>query len=175
MKKQTIIGIDPGLNGAIAVFQKAKSFRNKDHQIIPTAVYDMPQMIKLTGNGNQIDPIELRRIIQKTRANIVYLELVTAMHQQGATSAFNFGGSFHVIIGVCIGLGLPIYFIGPKKWRKWSYLASTDKKGALLCARRKWPNMVKSLALAKHQDRADALWIGFVGNKLQDQLKRLVP
>lgn len=169
-----VASIDPGVNGAIAIFKIAKSFKGKQGKLIPIQVYDMPRMIKLTGKGEQIDPIGLRKILIGYKIEKVFLELITAMHQQGATSAFNFGGAFHTIIGVAIGLGLPIYFIPPKKWRNCGVLAKTDKKGALLWARKKWPILAKSLALVKHQDRADALWIGYVGYKLQKELKKLI-
>ena len=164
----SILGIDPGQNGAIV------KFISKEGEWVPIRIWDMPLSNKLTGKGSNIDHKSLREIFIRSRAKEIFLGLITAMHQQGATSAFNYGGMFHTIIGVAVGLGIPVYFVPPKLWRNWGALRLTDKKGSKSLCKRKWPKLAPFLALVKHQDRSDACWIGYVGAKHRNHLKNII-
>ena len=106
-----IIGIDPGISGAICFFQDGKFID----------VIDMPNMIdgkknKKQVNGSQIYNEILKRINNIPKNNIyVVVEQVSAMPGQGVTSMFNFGQSFGVVKGVCAAMQLPIHFVRPAK------------------------------------------------------------
>ena len=116
-----IIGIDPGISGAISVVENKKILE----------VYDTPTMIDGKKNKKQINSAQVCNII-KERLNadkevIVVVEHVNAMPGQGVTSMFNFGQSFGVIKGICAALSLPIYFVRPTKWKKHFNLIKTNK------------------------------------------------
>ena len=86
-----IIGIDPGISGAISIIENKKILE----------VYDTPTMIDGKKNKRQINSAQVTSII-KERLNInkeviVVVEHVNAMPGQGVTSMFNFGQSFGVI------------------------------------------------------------------------------
>ena len=110
-----IIGIDPGITGAICFFEDGEL---KD-------VIDMPTMAsgnknKKQINGSQIfNEISLRIQNHKSENINVVVEQVSAMPGQGVTSMFNFGQSFGVLKGVCAAMQLPIFFVRPAKWKKY--------------------------------------------------------
>ena len=87
-----IIGIDPGISGAICFMENGK--------IID--VIEMPSMAeeknKKQVNGAQIfNEISLKiKNLNKTEVKVV-IEHVTAMPGQGVTSMFNFGQSFGIL------------------------------------------------------------------------------
>ena len=86
-----IIGVDPGINGAISIIENKKILE----------VYDTPTMIDGKKNKRQINSAQVSSIF-KERLNlnkdvIVVVEQVNAMPGQGVTSMFNFGQSFGVI------------------------------------------------------------------------------
>ena len=104
-----IIGIDPGVSGAISILEDKKVIK----------VFDMPTMIDGKKNKRQVNGSQVTNIIKENLYNnketIVVVEQVNAMPGQGVTSMFNFGQSFGVIKGVCAALSLPIYFVRPTK------------------------------------------------------------
>ena len=88
-----IIGIDPGLSGAIAVLDNNKVLK----------IYDMPVMAEGKKNKRQLNSAQLVNIIKENIENReeinVVVEQVNAMPGQGVTSMFNFGQTFGAIKG----------------------------------------------------------------------------
>ena len=107
-----ILGIDPGVSGAISVLENKKV----------VDVFEMPTMIDGKKNKKQVNGAEIVNIflkeIENEKNTKVVIEHVNAMPGQGVTSMFNFGQSFGVIKGICFALRLPINFIRPTKWKK---------------------------------------------------------
>ena len=116
-----IIGIDPGVSGAICILTEGKI----------TEIYEMPTMIDGKKNKKQVNGAEITNIINKELVNEkdinVVIEHVSAMPGQGVTSMFNFGQSFGVLKGICAALKLPVHFIRPVKWKKHFNLINTEK------------------------------------------------
>ena len=111
-----IIGIDPGINGAICFFENGEV----------KEVIDMPTMQdgkknKRQINGNQIFNEILKRIdkAEKKKNVRIVIEQVSAMPGQGVTSMFNFGQSFGILKGICSAMHLPVYYVRPAKWKKY--------------------------------------------------------
>ena len=107
-----IIGIDPGLSGAIAVLQDKKVLN----------LFEMPVMAEGKKNKRQLNSALLVDIIKDNISFdediAVVVEQVNAMPGQGVTSMFNFGQTFGAIKGICAALNLPIFFVRPSKWKK---------------------------------------------------------
>ena len=88
-----IIGIDPGINGAICLF--------KDGKIVD--VFEMPKMAVGKKNKSQVNASQIFNEIQKAIEGedktkvIAVIERVSAMPGQGVTSMFNFGQSFGAV------------------------------------------------------------------------------
>ncbi len=150
-----IIGIDPGISGAICFFENGEI---KD-------VIDMPNMAEGKKNKKQINGPQLfneldRRIqnIQKKNISVV-VERVSAMPGQGVTSMFNFGQSFGVIKGICSAMQLPIYFISPSKWKKYFNLIKTSKDASRAKAIEIFPYISTKLQRKKDSNKAEAILI----------------
>ena len=148
-----IIGIDPGINGAISVVENKKILE----------VYDTPTMIDGKKNKRQINSAQVTNIIKERQKNnnevIVVVEQVNAMPGQGVTSMFNFGQSFGVIKGICAALNLPIYFVRPSKWKKHFNLIKTNKDASRTKVIEVYPEISSKLHRKKDSNRADAILI----------------
>ena len=156
-----IIGIDPGINGAISIVENKKILE----------VYDTPTMIDGKKNKRQINSAQVTNIIKerlnKDKDVIVVVEQVNAMPGQGVTSMFNFGQSFGVIKGICAALSLPIYFIRPTKWKKHFNLIKTNKDASRTKVIEVYPEISSKLHRKKDSNRADAILIALYFNDTQ--------
>ena len=148
-----IIGIDPGINGAISVLKNKKIIE----------VYDTPTMIDGKKNKRQINGAQVTNII-KERLNtndevIVVVEQVNAMPGQGVTSMFNFGQSFGVLKGICSAMQLSMYFVRPAKWKKYFNLINSEKDASRTKAIQIFPYVSEKLSKKKDGNKADAILI----------------
>ena len=156
-----IIGIDPGVSGAISIMENKKVIE----------IHDMPTMIdgkknKKQVNGSQVTNI-IKETLNQTREIIVVVEHVNAMPGQGVTSMFNFGQSFGVIKGICSALGLPIYFVRPTKWKKHFNLIKTNKDASRTKVIQVYPEISSQLSRKKDANKADAILIARYFNDTQ--------
>tara|TARA_B110000438_G_scaffold45775_1_gene45900 strand:+ start:341 stop:820 length:480 start_codon:yes stop_codon:yes gene_type:complete len=156
-----IIGVDPGISGAISIIENKKILE----------VYDTPTMIEGKKNKRQINGAQVSNII-KERLNdnkevVVVVENVNAMPGQGVTSMFNFGQSFGVIKGICAALSLPIYFVRPTKWKKHFNLIKTNKDASRTKVIEAYPEISNKLHRKKDSNRADAILIALYFNDTQ--------
>ena len=153
-----IIGIDPGINGAISIIENKKIIE----------VYDTPTMIDGKKNKRQINGAQVTNIIKDMlnggKEVVVVVEHVNAMPGQGVTSMFNFGQSFGVIKGICAALNLPIYFVRPSKWKKHFNLIKTNKDASRTKVIEVYPEISSKLHRKKDSNRADAILIALYFN-----------
>ena len=116
-----IIGIDPGLSGAIAILENNKVIN----------IFDIPVMSEGKKNKRQLNSALLVKMIKdninSNEEVSVVVEQVNAMPGQGVTSMFNFGQTFGAIKGICAALELPIFFVRPSKWKKYFELINSSK------------------------------------------------
>ena len=148
-----IIGIDPGVSGAICILNNGKI----------TEIYEMPTMIDGKKNKKQVNGAEITNIINKELINEkeakVVIEHVSAMPGQGVTSMFNFGQSFGVLKGICAALKLPVYFIRPVKWKKHFNLINTEKDASRTKVIEVFPYISSKISKKKDANKADAILI----------------
>ena len=150
-----IIGIDPGISGAICFFDNGK--------IID--VIEMPTMAEGKKNKKQVNGNQLYNELKKYLSEInideacVVVEHVTAMPGQGVTSMFNFGQSFGVIKGICSAMQLPIHFIRPTKWKKYFNLINTSKDASRSRAIELFQKVSEKLKRKKDSNKADSILI----------------
>jgi len=158
-----IIGIDPGITGAISVLENKKVIE----------VYDTPTMIDGKKNKRQVNGAQVTNIIKeslnkdKDKEVVVVVEHVNAMPGQGVTSMFNFGQSFGVIKGICSALSLPIYFVRPAKWKKHFNLIKTNKDASRTKVIQIYPGVSSKLSRKKDSNKADAILIARYFNDTQ--------
>ena len=159
-----VIGIDPGLSGAIAILEDKKVLN----------ILDMPVMAEGKKNKRQINSAQLVNIIKKnifkTNEISVVVEQVNAMPGQGVTSMFNFGQTFGAIKGVCAALELPIFFIRPSKWKKYFELINSSKDASRTKAIEMYPSLSDQLSKKKDVNKSDAILIAryYIETRLKD-------
>ena len=148
-----IIGIDPGISGAICFFENG----------VIKDIIDMPVMAEGKKNKKQVNGSQLYneiviRIKKFSKKDIfVVVEQVSAMPGQGVTSMFNFGQSFGVIKGICSAMQLPIYFVRPAKWKKHFNLLKTEKDASRSKVIEIFPYISSKLSRKKDSNKADAI------------------
>ena len=152
-----VIGIDPGINGAIAIFENGQL----------DAVIDMPTLEMDSGKTKKrhISAIGLVRILETWtlvsdgQAHVV-IEKVGAMPGQGVSSMFNFGRSAGIIEGVVAALRMPHTYVTPATWTK-AVGRSVGKDASRMRAMELFPNKAELFKRAKDDGRADAALIAY--------------
>ena len=148
-----IIGIDPGLSGAIAVL--------KDNKVL--SINDMPVMAEGKKNKRQLNSAQLVALLKSKSSSdeevAVVVEQVNAMPGQGVTSMFNFGQTFGAIKGICAALGFPIFFVRPSKWKKHFDLINSSKDSSRTKAIEMYPLLSNELSKKKDVNKSDAILI----------------
>lgn len=149
-----ILGIDPGLSGALCLYEIATK---------RVRVFDMP-----TSDG-RVDPTKLAQIIdqcnfQAGRHLVAAVELVSSMPRQAG--AFNFGVSAGVVHGVLGALGVPFTLIQPVQWkgamslrRAVNETQAQNKTRARELAIKLWPEVPGEFTRKKDDGRAEAALI----------------
>ena len=159
-----IIGIDPGLSGAIAILE--------DKKVLD--LFEMPVMAEGKKNKKQLNSAQLVNIIKNNIENenetAIVVEQVNAMPGQGVTSMFNFGQTFGAIKGVCAALELPIFFVRPAKWKKHFELINASKDSSRTKVIEMYPTLSNVLAKKKDVNKSDAILIAryFSETRLKD-------
>ena len=150
-----IIGIDPGISGAICFFENGKILN----------VIEMPTMNEGKKNKRQVNGAQIyneifKRIDKNHDKDIrVVVEQVSAMPGQGVTSMFNFGQSFGIIKGICSAMQLSLYFVRPAKWKKYFNLINSEKDASRTRAIEIFPYFSSQLSKKKDSNKADAILI----------------
>ena len=148
-----IIGIDPGLSGAIAVLKNNKVLN----------IFEIPVMSEGKKNKRQLNSAQLVKLLKdniKDNEDVsVVVEQVNAMPGQGVTSMFNFGQTFGAIKGICAALGLPIFFVRPAKWKKHFELINSSKDSSRTKAIEMYPLLSSELSKKKDVNKSDAILI----------------
>jgi len=148
-----IIGIDPGLSGAIAILENNKVLN----------IFDIPVMSEGKKNKRQLNSALLVNLIKeninKDEEVAVVVEQVNAMPGQGVTSMFNFGQTFGALKGICAALELPIFFVRPSKWKKYFELINSSKDASRTKAIEMYPKLSSQLSKKKDVNKSDAILI----------------
>lgn len=146
-----ILGIDPGLSGALALYGVDGSLEVVD---IPT----------LQLKKRVIDEYALARIIDDWSSRIceVWLEQVGVRPGEGAVGAFTFGRGYGALRGICAANFLPIVDVTPAAW-KGALRVSSDKDAARARASALLPRHAGQWPLKKHDGRAEAALIALHG------------
>jgi crossover junction endodeoxyribonuclease RuvC len=154
-KIRVIIGIDPGLSGAVAAL-------GTDGRL---NVHDMPA-IRIDRNGKarrDVDAAALVDLIRTMGADAVaWVERVGAMPGQGVSSMFQFGRAAGIVDGVLAALAVPISFVTPQTWRRDLHVPA-GKDGSRLRASQLLPAYAGEWRRACDDGRAEAALIALYG------------
>lgn len=141
------IGIDPGLDGAIAVMcDGAVTF------------VDTPTV----SNGKKRD-MDLYACARLLRAFaelevMVVIEAVHSMPGQGVASTFSFGKGFGAWLGILAALDIPHQAVAPQTWKAVMLRdCPKEKDASRVKAMQLYPRIADQLSRKKDHGRADAL------------------
>lgn len=150
-----ILGIDPGLSGALALYDADGSLE----------VLDIPTLQLRT--KRVIDEYALARIIDdwSSRVREVWLEQVGVRPGEGAVGAFTFGRGYGCLRGICAANFLSIVDVTPATW-KVAMKVRGDKDESRRQASAMFPRYADRWALKKHDGRAEAALIALHGMRL---------
>lgn len=140
-----VIGIDPGMTGAIATFSGGKLVN----------IADMP-----TYDG-RVDGLELGAMLDIDAT--IYMENTHPMPKNGSISSYKLGLNTGIVIGVIQSMGQPLVRVSVAQWRNGVGLRGKGKDASLGLARELYPELRNDLRLAKHHNRAEAVLIGRYG------------
>ncbi len=148
-----IAGIDPGLSGAICVF---------DVDIGVLTILDMPTVEVKSGKTmkRRLSEPMLAELLRPHEIEHVALEQVGAMPKQGVSSTFNFGQTYGAIRGVLAGLRIPITMVTPAKWTR-DLKVSGGKDANRQRAAQLFPAYAASFSRVKDDGRADAALLAY--------------
>jgi crossover junction endodeoxyribonuclease RuvC len=157
MAADLILGIDPGLNGALALLDIAS------HEI--AELYDMP--VLALKSKRELDAYRLAHIIDNHAHEIaeVWIEHVWTRPGEGGPAGFKFGEAFGLVKGVCYASFLPLHEVSPQKWKAAMGVATGDKDDSRKAASILFPIGSARWPLVKHQGRADAVLIASYGKR----------
>ena len=158
-----IVGIDPGVSGAVAFFDPDKSPASGLRWIVE----DMP----VVGDPAELNAPALRDLLCRFSPEHAFLEQVNAMPVivnratgarggMGATSAFRFGGMYFGIKAIVACCDIPLTTVMPATWKKAQGLRGPDKEASRRRAIQLFPDQAATaLARKKDQNRAEAMLI----------------
>lgn len=96
-----IIGIDPGLKGALALIENGK----------------LVEVVDIEASDSRINAVHLVALLRQWMPEFAVCELVTARPGQGVTSMFTFGHALGSITAVLAALQIPYLLIRPQCWQ----------------------------------------------------------
>lgn len=130
-----IIGIDPGVSGAIAVLGEDGSLLDVD----PMPHY-WEKMKTKSKSGNvrrrrKLDIAGTYKLLVEHRLNYgatyCYIEKVHAMPKNGASSMFNFGEAYGIVQALAVSAGLEVIYVTPQEWKKSVDLIKAEKDASI--------------------------------------------
>ena len=157
-----IVGVDPGISGALALYQI-----NKNHTKM--SVYDMPIKQVMSGkkSKNAVDFTELANMLE-TWTNIInkdYLSMVCEkvhpMPFNGSIGSFKLGEAFGGIQGLAAAFDIPLTLVSPQAWKAHYCLLRTEKSESIKVASKLFPDL--DLSKKKYHNRAEAALIAHYG------------
>jgi crossover junction endodeoxyribonuclease RuvC len=160
-----IIGIDPGLSGALAVL----------HQDLSVTIYDTPTLTVAGAKGSrrEYDLAMMSSVVRSlglVGQTVAYIESVHAMPGQGVRSMFTMGDGFGSWKGILAALSIPYTLVTPQRWKK--YLMDgmgKDKDASRLRAIQLFPTYADLFSRKKDDGRAEALLIAWYGRQHRSQ------
>ena len=153
-----VLGIDPGLKGALAMWDGEELM-----------LYDMPTE-KSTGRGSEVVWPVLNQYWDDVFfwADHVFLDRVHSMPREGFSSAFKFGTVFGGLRAMTVAKHVPLSLVTPQAWKKAMGVAQGSKQAAVIRATELFPTYAKDFVGPKGGKKdgvADAALIALYGHR----------
>lgn len=166
-----LMGIDPGLSGAIAVVDMDRWVLV---DLIDLPVFQKPSEARKQGFLAYLDSHKLSSLIDMYAPMVALaaLEEPGAMPEQGLSSTFRFGHVCGQIHGVLAGHYVPVVPVKPAVWKS-ALALSSNKDESRMRAGLEFPAAKDLWALKKHNDRAEAALLCTYAKKYLHQIIKL--
>jgi hypothetical protein len=158
-----IVGIDPGMTGALAVVE-----RDVGSKLRVVTIIDMPVMGgKRT--EREVDDIALIKFLREMAPDHAFIERSQSMPDDGAMAAFKYGYVVGQIRACVRGCKVPFTLVAPVTWKNFHKIKKGDLVGVAVkeLSRHKAINLFPSahelLRNKGHHNRAEALLIASWG------------
>jgi len=150
----TFIGIDPGVNGAVAVIEDGGLM----------LVEHLPTM--QPHKRRELDTAALRDVLMFCQylSPLVCIERVSSMPGQGVAAVFSFGRAFGQIEGLVTGLGFRYTLVTPQTWKK-ETKTPRSKDGAKMRASQLFPGDTAAWPLVKDHNKCEAVLIAYYASR----------
>lgn len=150
-----IIGIDPGLSGALCVLHDDCTLFH---------LTDLPVLERKTSGGTkrEIDVAALHEALRHFIFEPVYLERASSRPGEGTASSWRNGCTWGSIYALCIAAKLSVTLVTPQEWKK-ALRVPADKDMARKRASELLPGNGSMWPLKKHDGRAEAAMIALYG------------
>lgn len=153
----TILGIDPGVSGALVWLRDGASV---------LMVCDIPTFAAGGRKGRRIiDTRRLLELLNSFPADTAVLEEVSSMPRDGHVGAFSFGRAYGVIEMALTSARIPFHTVRPQVWKR-KLGVTGDKDQSRLIATRLIPHGADQWPLKKDHHRADAALLAYYGERI---------
>lgn len=154
-----VIGIDPGISGALGVYDTTGA----------SDVIDLPTIGE--GPSEMLDAKIILRQILVWCPDLIICERAQSMPDNGAASSFKFGKGYGQILGAMQISAIPWTLVSPVVWKKFFRL-SKDKEQSRSLALQKFPDLHEKMKFKYTHQRAEALLIAMYGSLTEPTLKK---
>lgn len=169
-----ILGIDPGINGAAAIYSTdAHAWMVID---LPTVGQD---------GQRRINAPALKDWLAKYAINRAFLELAQAMPSipgadgvrrgMGSVSSFHYGRTAGAIDATVACCNIPITYVTPQSWKRFYGLKGADKELSRAMAIQRFPTLARHLERKLDNNRAEAALIAYYGAAIAGAVSSLAP
>ena len=144
-------GIDPGNTGAIAIV-------NDEGDLVNAMAFKQ--------YDKELDLNAIAAFVASYMPDLVVIEKVHSMPKQGVSSAFTFGKTYGMVLGICSAYHRKMELVPPTKWKK-LVLADTDrsKEAAVAFVHRNYPTatLIPLGGRKPNHNLADAICLAHYG------------
>lgn len=172
-----LIGVDPGISGAVA----AVSLDRAEVLAMPVETRSVGKKIRRQVNAEQLASL-IGMLTHNDPAGCVMavVERSQASPHMGVSSAFSYGSSFGVVVGVLGALKIPVMFTSASVWKRHMGLivpgsrelgrnSARDKSPALELARKLYPQLAHLMKLKIDDGKAEALLLAHYGHEVIEE------
>jgi crossover junction endodeoxyribonuclease RuvC len=146
------LGVDPGVNGGLAVVEITDG-------AAPMLVECIDIPVIGSAAKERVDAAAIRNFIDQHKPIHALIERAQAMPKQGASSGFKYGravGAIEATIALC---SVPVEIVEPSAWKRFWHLPGKDKEAARQKALQLFPDAHAALARKRDHGRGEAALI----------------
>lgn len=152
-----ILGIDPGLSGALAVLD----FIEVDAKL--ASVIDVPTVAEGAKRRVWIAPLAEWIMELDPAPSFAFIERAQAMPEQGASSGFIYGRAVGYLEAAVLCAGIRLRTAEPAVWKRKLGLIGKGKAESQALAQKLVCNLGEALTRKKDHNRAEAMLIAIYG------------